>query len=140
MTDLEKIESDPALRRTLSEMLNAELKIVECWHHWHCKGITNVWHCYNGGMPCCGKEIIVNGKSDFPANPDLFTPESFLTVFKVMEKIPEFWGDDFHRELIGETLRMIAVKDVVSPSFQLKALRWLLEQEGRGGELERVMR
>lgn len=131
MTDLEKIESSDKLKMALSELLFEKLG-MGCWH----KDIVK--------PPPAVPYICGNCGSTPHPNPNLFTRESFLTVFNIAKGLPYIkqnslvTGDIFHR-FDEDAEWLIEVDAIDSPYFQYKLLKWLLELDNEEKRLEKIL-
>ena len=122
MTDLQKIESSPELQMKLSEMLFKLLWKGECWHeydpHTFCR------YCQTG-------KLLIDCPTIKP-NPNLFNSwEGFGKVWEVVKD-----REDWQAHFMLFKPYLIHTSFIATPHFQLEVLMWLLEQEGRLGELE----
>ena len=135
MTDLEKIESSVELRIGLSKLLHEKLK-MGCYHLWDRDGGSTRFYCKQKD---CGEEKYINYWQPFPDyRIDLFTPESFLTVFNAVKDREDI------RQHFGIMARQqadfwIPADDIGSPEFPLAVLGLLLEQDNEGERLQRIL-
>ena len=142
MTDLERIESSVPLQMALSELLFKALG-MGCWHEWE-EEISGA------GIVCYKCDNLVC--DDIP-NPNLFTRESFLDVFKAVKDR----GFEKYAKANSLFCRVHTIKDsegyrqeislvwidpyiIASPHFQLSVLGWLLEKDGEGERLTSILR
>lgn len=114
MNYLDRIKESVELQMALSELLNVELKIVECWH----ENDKPIWQCKKCNWVASGISVENN-------NPNLFIPESFLTVWDVVKD--RDWFERFLHVYVDVVRRNNenGLKIIASPHFQLEVLKWL---------------
>lgn len=152
MIDKIKEPLTPSQQMSLSELLNAEIKVVDCWHEKVSARVgTSMLVRYRPTvitMCICGKEY---WGGDFEShteyyNSNLFTSASFLTVFRAVKDRDWFdeWLYTHSRDALGEDIsfKSIAIVHIASPHFQLGVLRELnpegfervMKEEEKGGK------
>lgn len=120
---------DPKLRMELSELLFEKLGMEGCWHKWETNAFIRDSKCKN-----CSIEY----SDETTRNPNLFLPSAFLTVFRAVastEKGKRWLSGEFEKLEYIEYL----VEFMDSPSFPLRALKWLLEQDSEGERLSEIL-
>jgi hypothetical protein len=125
MTILDRITESVELQMELSRLLFEILWPKKCWHEGTQRGDSILIPLYSNCSKCRVRIWTEGGNPrDFFLNPNLFIPESFLTVYKEAVKLDGFkkrfgvmpaW-DDF----IG-----IHAEYMESPHFPYEVLKWL---------------
>jgi hypothetical protein len=98
----------------LSELLFKALFPDRCWHEW---GISKDTSPYVYSCNKCG--VDTNWPDD--SNPNLFTPEAFLTVWDAVKDREDWLEGDSNIRMDG----LIYKDEIASPKFQLSILEWL---------------
>lgn len=119
----------------LSELLFKLIKPDECWHDFD----EQYGYEYQRCKICSHTYPVLKISKER----NLFSRSAFLDVFDAVKDREDFVKRFCITEkmgLFGIRVDFMRKREIASPHFQLEVLKWLLEKDGRLGELEEVMK